>query len=62
MRFIGINVTPMDASKLSALPLVADAKRALVDLTAALKDAGYKGVSEDYRSKVSKLKEEWDKR
>ena len=52
----------MDASKLSALPLVADAKRALVDLSAALKDAGYKGVSEDYRSKVSKLKEEWDKR
>jgi len=62
VRFIGINVTPMDASKLSALPLVADAKRALVDLSAALKDAGYKGVSEDYRSKVSKLKEEWDKR
>ena len=42
VRFIGINVTPMDASKLSALPLVADAKRALVDLSAALKDAGYK--------------------
>ena len=62
VRFIGINVTPMDASKLSALPLVADAKRTLVDLGAALKDAGYKGASEDYRSKVSKLKEEWDKR
>ena len=60
VRLIGINVTPMDASKLSALPLVADAKRALVDLSAALKDAGYKGVSEDYRAKVSKLKEEWD--
>ncbi|HEY5741171.1 MAG TPA: 3D-(3,5/4)-trihydroxycyclohexane-1,2-dione acylhydrolase (decyclizing) [Terrimicrobiaceae bacterium] len=62
VRLIGINVTPMDASKLSALPLVADAKRALVDLSAALKDAGYKGVSEDYRATVSKLKEEWDKR
>jgi 3D-(3,5/4)-trihydroxycyclohexane-1,2-dione acylhydrolase (decyclizing) len=62
VRFIGINVTPMDASELSALPLVADAKRALNDLSAALKDAGYKGVSEDYRSKVSKLKEEWDKK
>jgi 3D-(3,5/4)-trihydroxycyclohexane-1,2-dione acylhydrolase (decyclizing) len=62
VRLIGINVTPMDASKLSALPLVADAKRALVDLTTVLKDAGYQGVSEDYRAKVSKLKEEWDKR
>src|SRR6478735_4807101 len=60
VRFIGINVTPMDASKLSALPLVADAKRALVDLTAALK--GHRGTSEDYRAKVSKLKEEWDNR
>ena len=62
VRFLAINVTPMDASKLSALPLVADAKRALVDLTAALKEAGYRGTSEDHRAKVSKLKEEWDKR
>jgi 3D-(3,5/4)-trihydroxycyclohexane-1,2-dione acylhydrolase (decyclizing) len=62
VRLIGINVTPMDASKLSALPLVADAKRALVDLTTALKETGYQGVSEDYRSKISKLKEEWDNR
>ena len=60
VRFLAINVTPMDASKLSALPLVADAKRALVDLTAALK--GHRGTSEDYRGKVTKLKEEWDKR
>ena len=61
VRFIGINVTPIDQASFSALPLVADAKRALVDLTAALKDGGYR-ASEEYRAKVSKLKEEWEQR
>jgi 3D-(3,5/4)-trihydroxycyclohexane-1,2-dione acylhydrolase (decyclizing) len=62
VKFIGINVTPMDASKLAAFPIVADVKRALVELTSALEGTGYKGVSEDYRSNITKLKEAWDKR
>jgi TPP-dependent trihydroxycyclohexane-1,2-dione (THcHDO) dehydratase len=44
VRFVGINVAPMDASKLAALPVVADVKRTLPELAKALKDAGYKGT------------------
>ena len=36
VRFIGINVSGSDSSKLGALPVVADAKLALEDMTALL--------------------------
>jgi 3D-(3,5/4)-trihydroxycyclohexane-1,2-dione acylhydrolase (decyclizing) len=62
VRFIAVNVAPMDASKLSALPVVADVKRALPELTRALKEAGYKGTTSQYRERIATLKAQWDKR
>ena len=61
-RFVGINVSPMDASKLSTLPVVADAKRALPELTRALREAGYPGTPAPYRAEVAELKARWDQR
>lgn len=62
VRFIAVNVAPMDASKCSALPLVADVKRALPELSRALKEAGYPGTSGSYRERVTALKGQWDQR
>ena len=44
VRFVGINVAPMDANKLSARAIVADAKRTLNALRGELKEAGYGGT------------------
>jgi 3D-(3,5/4)-trihydroxycyclohexane-1,2-dione acylhydrolase (decyclizing) len=60
VRFIGINVVPMDANKLAALPVVADAKRALAALSQALREANYRGTSPEYRTRVQTLKADWD--
>jgi 3D-(3,5/4)-trihydroxycyclohexane-1,2-dione acylhydrolase (decyclizing) len=62
VRFIAVNVAPMDASKLSALPVVADVKRALPELSRALGEAGYRGTTDRYRERVAKLKAQWDER
>ncbi len=59
VRFVGLNVVPMDAAKLSGVSLVADAKRGLEALTKALQ--GFKGTSATYKKEASKLKAEWDK-
>jgi 3D-(3,5/4)-trihydroxycyclohexane-1,2-dione acylhydrolase (decyclizing) len=58
--FIGINVGPMDAHKLRALPVVADAREALRALHARLETAGYAGTTAPYRQRVADLKREWD--
>jgi 3D-(3,5/4)-trihydroxycyclohexane-1,2-dione acylhydrolase (decyclizing) len=58
---IGLNITPMDAHKLFALPMIADAKRGLEQLSQALSKAGYKGTSGAKRTEVAKLKREWNK-
>lgn len=50
----------MDAHKLSALPLVADAKRGLEHLQRGLEQAGYQGTASSYRDEVKRLKAEWD--
>ena len=60
VRFIGVNVVPMDASKLAALPVIADAKRALQAFSAALTDGGYKGSDPVYREEIRNLKNDWD--
>jgi 3D-(3,5/4)-trihydroxycyclohexane-1,2-dione acylhydrolase (decyclizing) len=60
VRFVGINVSPMDANKLAARPIVADAKRALQILRTELKDSGYAGTPTEYRTEVKNLKETWD--
>ncbi len=58
--FVGINVAPMDAHKLRAVPLVADAREALTAVSAALESAGYRGTAEAYRRRIGQLKTEWD--
>ncbi|HKM57958.1 MAG TPA: 3D-(3,5/4)-trihydroxycyclohexane-1,2-dione acylhydrolase (decyclizing) [Chthoniobacterales bacterium] len=60
VRFVSINVAPMDANKLAARPIIADAKRALTVLSAELKQAGYSGTPSTYRSEIKTLKETWD--
>ena len=61
-RFVGVNVSPMDASKLSTLPVVADAKRALPEIGRALREVGYAGTSVEYRENLGTLKAAWDER
>jgi 3D-(3,5/4)-trihydroxycyclohexane-1,2-dione acylhydrolase (decyclizing) len=58
VRFININVAEFDAFKHSALPVVADARAALEELTAALE--GYQ-VSAEYSARAAKFNEEWDR-
>lgn len=57
VRFININVAEFDAFKHYALPLVADAKVALQELSALLE--GYQ-VSDDYRAYAVKLHDQWE--
>ncbi len=58
VKFININVASFDAFKHgSALPVVADAREAITELTAELK--GY-SVSAEYAAKSKKEKAEWD--
>jgi 3D-(3,5/4)-trihydroxycyclohexane-1,2-dione acylhydrolase (decyclizing) len=57
VRFAAINVTSMDAVKLSALAVQADARQTLVALASALD--GW-SVDEDYRSRITALARDWD--
>ncbi len=58
VQFIGLNVVPMDAAKLGALSVVADAREGLESLFEAL--AGWEGTPPNYRNEVRALKREWD--
>ncbi len=58
-KIVGLNVSPVDSSKLFALPLVADAKRGLEALSEALRESKYSSNPEQ-RQHVSELKTEWD--
>jgi 3D-(3,5/4)-trihydroxycyclohexane-1,2-dione acylhydrolase (decyclizing) len=60
VRFVSINVAPMDAHKLASRPIVSDAKRALSVLRQELKVAGYPGTQAAYRNEIQNLKEDWD--
>ena len=57
VRFINVNVAEVDAYKHYALPLVADARATVENLTAAL--SGYR-VSDEYRVRVAQLREKWE--
>lgn len=59
VRVIGLNIAPMDAYKLRGFPLVADARRGLVDLHAKFLQANFNGTSNSYRDQVANLKAEW---
>ena len=60
VEFVGVNVTPFDAAKLGGMALVADAKRALERLGAALEAAGWEGAPAAWRERTRSLKREWD--
>jgi 3D-(3,5/4)-trihydroxycyclohexane-1,2-dione acylhydrolase (decyclizing) len=57
VRFIAINVNEFDAYKHSALPLIADARATLEELSALV--AGYR-VGDEYRARVARFREQWD--
>jgi len=57
VRFVNINTAEFDAYKVSAIPLVADARVALEQLAAAL--PGYR-VGADYAAQAAALKEQWE--
>lgn len=58
LRFVGLNVLAFDAGKMKGVSLVADARRGLEALTAALE--GFPGTPVPYREEVARLKQEWD--
>ncbi len=57
VRFLAINVAEFDAFKHAALPVVADARVTLEQLTAALQ--GFR-VSDDYARKIAAWKDAWE--
>ena len=59
VRFVNINVARFDAGKHAGLAVVADARAALTELTAALE--GY-AVEPGYRERQATLWQEWDER
>jgi len=58
VRFININVAEFDSFKHSAIPVTADARLTLEELSESLKD--YK-VDSEYQSQISDLKEQWER-
>ena len=58
VRFVSVNVSPYDAHKHGALPLVADARAALQDLGAAL---GGVRVPESYARLIAVARDEWQR-
>jgi len=57
VRFVNINVAEFDAHKHSALPLVADARVTLEELTAAVGD--YR-VSQEYAARIDRFRVDWE--
>ncbi len=57
VRFVNINTAEFDAYKVSAIPVIADARVTLQALTAALPD--YR-VGGDYAAQIAALKETWE--
>jgi TPP-dependent trihydroxycyclohexane-1,2-dione (THcHDO) dehydratase len=58
VQFINIYVTEFDADKHAALPLVADARATLQELSAAMADYH---VDASYRATIDKLRTDWEK-
>jgi 3D-(3,5/4)-trihydroxycyclohexane-1,2-dione acylhydrolase (decyclizing) len=56
LRFVNINVAEFDAYKQGALPLVADARSTLEELTAGLADYH---ISESYQAEICRLRHDW---
>jgi 3D-(3,5/4)-trihydroxycyclohexane-1,2-dione acylhydrolase (decyclizing) len=58
VRFASINVNPHDANRLGATGIIADAKRALVELTQAVEGAGI-ASPDAWQQRVRRRNEEW---
>jgi 3D-(3,5/4)-trihydroxycyclohexane-1,2-dione acylhydrolase (decyclizing) len=58
VRFLNINVAEFDAYKHAGLPIMADARAALEELTRAV--SGYQ-VDASYRATIGKVRGEWEK-
>ncbi|MGW1051682.1 3D-(3,5/4)-trihydroxycyclohexane-1,2-dione acylhydrolase (decyclizing) [Streptomyces sp. NPDC002521] len=61
VRFLNLNIAPFDGHKLSGLPLVADARSGLGELTEALVMHGHR-VPEPYVTEYTEGKERWEQR
>ncbi len=59
VRFVALNITPMDAAKFAALPLVADARAGICALMNDLRATGYH-TSDAFGSAVRSLKDDWN--
>ncbi len=59
VRFININISESDAGKHMALPLIGDAQAVLIELIDVIKS---QVVTDEYRNKVSRYNQEWDKK
>jgi 3D-(3,5/4)-trihydroxycyclohexane-1,2-dione acylhydrolase (decyclizing) len=58
VRFVGLNVNPADAYKLSATPVVADAREGLGALESALADVGWR-VGDAYVGELRTRRDSW---
>jgi 3D-(3,5/4)-trihydroxycyclohexane-1,2-dione acylhydrolase (decyclizing) len=58
VRFVGINVAASDASKLAAIPIVADAKLALEELAERLADVGWTAPAQQ-RASAADARDRW---
>ncbi|MES4890290.1 3D-(3,5/4)-trihydroxycyclohexane-1,2-dione acylhydrolase (decyclizing) [Streptomyces sp. NPDC096012] len=61
VRFLNLNIAPFDGHKLAGLPLVADARSGLAELTEALARHGHT-VSDAYVTEYTEDKERWEQR
>ncbi|MGW3120158.1 3D-(3,5/4)-trihydroxycyclohexane-1,2-dione acylhydrolase (decyclizing) [Streptomyces sp. NPDC001107] len=61
VRFLNLNIAPFDGHKLAGLPLIADARSGLQELTAALDTHAYE-VPASYVTEYTEDKERWEQR
>ncbi|MFD4598122.1 3D-(3,5/4)-trihydroxycyclohexane-1,2-dione acylhydrolase (decyclizing) [Streptomyces sp. NPDC058464] len=61
VRFLNLNIAPYDGHKLAGLPLVADARGALAELTEALVMHDHR-VADPYVTEYTEDKERWEQR
>ncbi|MGW0993432.1 3D-(3,5/4)-trihydroxycyclohexane-1,2-dione acylhydrolase (decyclizing) [Streptomyces sp. NPDC002523] len=61
VRFLNVNIAPFDGHKMAGLPLVADARSALGELTEALVMHGHR-VAGSYVTEYTEGKERWERR
>ncbi len=60
VEILGVNVANFDAYKMDAIPILADAKRALESLNAIFSESPYE-VNDSYQKEISNLVKEWNK-